>query len=87
MTLQLRQIHQALAQGFIESRVRQHARLRLQHSGIALTLAFIDFRQRHVIQHAVLPVAALHFERDIGHRLAAPGIHLGERVGLRRLGT
>ena len=87
VTLQLRQIADILAQRLPELFVRQHAGVRVQHLAVALPLVLIDARQRRIVQHAVLAIAALHLQCGIDHRLAASGVDQGGTVNMRRLGA
>ena len=86
-TLQLRQIADILTQRLPELLVRQHAGVGVQHLAVALPLVLIDARQRRIVQHAVLAIAALHLQCGIDHRLAASGVDQGGTVNMRRLGA
>lgn len=68
-TLQLRQIADILTQRLPELLIRQHAGVGVQHLAVALPLVLIDARQRRIVQHAVLAIAALHLQCGIDHRL------------------
>lgn len=59
--------------------------MRIQHITVAFTLTLVDHGQRWIIKHTVLPIAALHLQRDVGHRLAASGVNQRGAVGQRRL--
>ncbi len=59
----------------------------IQHLAVALSLILIHPRQRRIVQHAVLAIAALHLQRGIDHRLAASGIDQRSAVNMRRLGA
>ncbi|MNZ69140.1 hypothetical protein D3C78_874320 [compost metagenome] len=61
--------------------------MRVQHFAVAFALILIDLFQRTVVQHAVLAIAALHFQRGVGHRFAASGINERRAVSLRGLGA
>ncbi|MNB88760.1 hypothetical protein D3C75_357800 [compost metagenome] len=61
--------------------------MRIEHFAVALALVLIHPLQRPVVEHAVLAIAALHLQRRIGHRFAAPGIYQRGAVGKRRLGA
>ena len=57
----------------------------VEHLAIAFTLILIDLRQRRIVEYAVLPVAAFHFQRRVHHRLTAPGIDKRSAVNMRGL--
>ncbi|MNP23385.1 hypothetical protein D3C76_1160930 [compost metagenome] len=59
----------------------------VQHFTVAFALILIDLRQRAVVEHAVLTIAALHLQRGVGHCLAAAGIDQRGAVRLCRLGA
>ncbi len=87
VALQLGKGVEILPQRLVEPLIRQHVSMGIKHVAVAFALALVDPRQGGIVKHAVLPVAAFHLQRRVGHRLAAPGIDKRGSVGARRLGA
>ena len=87
MATQLGQVGEVLPQGLPNVSIRQHAGERLKHFAITLTLILIDPLKGRIVQHAILEIATLHFQRGVDHRFATPRISQGGAVNMRGLGA